>query len=147
MILWLSVRLGDAVAHGTASLPVTTDGDIQRFSVQFEDQKRPGMVHGEPEFMQAIREVMNRGRIKLYVNTMLMLEAEHVYDVPPAQVWELPTLAPEATRELPKFPAPWKIRRGDTIRFEVALKGEAPKYPIVLRAVFDVEEAPAPALN
>lgn len=147
MILWLSVRLGDAVAMGTASLPITTDGNIQRFQVQFEDWRKPGETAGDQRFMAAMRDVLQRGRVKLYVNSMLMLEAEHVYEAPASQVYELPTLSPDSPKELPKFPAPWKIQRGDTIRFEVALQGEAPKSPITLRAIFDVEEAAPPALN
>ncbi|MGH9463901.1 MAG: hypothetical protein ACRD1X_22085, partial [Vicinamibacteria bacterium] len=135
MILWLSVRLGDAVTQGAASLPITVDGAIMRFSVHFEGLKKSDSARGDREFLESIREVLQRGRVKLYVNSLLMLEAEHIYDVPPPQVYEIPTLAPDAPRELPKFPAPWMIHRGDTLRFEVALTGDAPKAPIVLRAV------------
>lgn len=147
MILWLSVRLGDAVAKGTSSLPITSDGTIQRFQVQFEDWKKPGETHRSQEFMSAMREVLQRGRVKIYVNSILMLEAEHVFEAPAAQVYELPMLSPESPKEMPKFPTPWKIQRGDTIGFEVALRGDAPVPPITLRAVLHVEEAAAPALN
>jgi hypothetical protein len=148
MIIALTVRLGDAVVLGESSHPLTADGSISHVYIVFHPDD-PEADHRGAAFMEAMKEILCRGRIKIIINKDVHLESEFVYEVP--------TLAPDwATRatiskppdpNLPRPLAPWRVRRGDTMKFRVELVGDAPKKPVVMKAVFDIEEAPAPALN
>jgi hypothetical protein len=143
MIVWLSVRLGDAVTSGESSYPIRVDGLVRRFMIAF----RPGDEKAtlDRAFVGAMREVLERSTVRLYVKsafgTYLALESECVY--------EIPTLAPGRTiEEVPGLPEPpWEVKRGDVLRLQAIMKGEAPTTPVIMRAIFDIEEAPAPALH
>ena len=144
MIVALTVRLGDAVVLGESSHPLTADGSISHVYIVFHPDD-PEADHRSASFLEAMREVLYRGRIKIIINKDVHLESEFVYEVP--------TLAadrgaiPKPDPSLPRPHAPWRVRRGDTMKFRVELVGDAPKKPVVMKAVFDIEEAPAPALN
>lgn len=140
MMVALSVRVGDAVVSGESSAPMTADGNINRVYILV----RPDLNEPGGSLVDALREILYRARIKIIVNKDVRLESEFVYEVP-----TLPD-GRDADVSVGGAMPPvedWRVRRGDTIKFAVEVRGDAPTRSVVLRAIFDILEAPAPTLN
>jgi hypothetical protein len=136
MLVWLTVRLGDAVTQGRSSHPITVEGKIVRFFIAFSPGDGQGWSTARSDVREAVQQILMCGRIRLGVND-LSENAKMAY--------ELPMISPYGSqgsqRDATLFDLERNVKRGDSLIFDVQLTDKPPPVPVLMRAVFEIEEA------